>query len=366
VRAERGKATRNTKLLEKRLVLDPDDFTVHGYLAHEYIAAGDTDRALTIIEQGWALVREARPDSLRSCLRLAAVRALLQFKRGDAEGALDTAMVGLAYEGFQPDLSFFAGHAQEQLAQRATSASERADRLASAEKAYVACLTTRGKVLAQRYVKGVSSWLSMTRLGTVQLLSGQTEAALRSFEDALNDEPSLDEAALGRAETLVELGRSEHALVNLNPLLDPAARPSADAWLIAALAADAMGDLDDFSQYLARARNLAKSGYAAAHRNRRHGSLHCQLLCYHGTPSAGHGTIGTAASLMAASSPPAPWAIEPGERRQLSSFVRNLLLGGKSELVERLLRPGSDDSLPGITTLVHDVVRGLGMTIEDQ
>jgi tetratricopeptide (TPR) repeat protein len=351
------------------LALEPNDFTIHGYLAHELIAAGEEDRARPYIEQGWDLVRTGKPDSLSSALRLAAARALLQFKQGDAHGALDTATVGLAYEGFQPDLSFFAGHAHELLAHRADSPSKRSTHYDHAREAYRACLTTRGKTLAQRYVRGVSSWMSMTRLGTVQLLTGDSDAALRSFEDALNEEPSLDEASLGRAQAIVELGRGKQALEALDPFIDPSKKssaPVADAWLIAAHAANQMGSIDDLKLFLAKARSFSQDGYRYAHHNRLHGSLHCQLLCYLGQPAGGLGTIGTAGALMSGSPPAQAWTIEAGERHTMETFVRNLLLTGNSTLVDALLRPEAEQSLPGITNLVGDVVRALGMTVEEQ
>ncbi len=369
LRRERGKSDRNTKLLKQRLALEPNDFTIHGYLAHELIAAGDEEGARSYIEQGWDLVRTSKPNSLSSALRLAAARALLQFKRGDVNGALDTATVGLAYEGFQPDLSFFAGHAHELLAHRADSPSKRSTHYKYAREAYRACLTTRGKVLAQRYVRGVSSWMSMTRLGTVQLLTGEGDAALRSFEDALQEEPSLDEASLGRAQAMVELGRGEQALEALDPFLDPSQKsnaPMADAWLIAAHAANQMGSIDDLKMFLEKARSFSQEGYRYAHHNRLHGSLHCQLLCLLGQPTGGLGTIGTAGALMSGSPPAQAWTIEAGERHTMQTFIRNLLLTGNSALVDALLHPDADQSLPGVTDLVRGVVRALGMTVEEQ
>jgi glycosyltransferase involved in cell wall biosynthesis len=367
-RSARDKANRNTRLLEKRLALEPDDFTIHGYLAHEYIGAGDEERAWEVIEQGWKLLRVASPTTLRSALRLAAARALLQFQRGDGAGALETARTVAAYEGEGPDTLFFRGRAHEMRAHHERDWRARRAELALAEQAYRACLGLRQAVFAQRYVRGASSWAGSIRLGTVRLLRGDPTEALALFESAHADKREVSEALWGRAEALVELGRAAEALGLLEPQLeDGDLARQADGWLVAAQAADALGQLDGLRRFLAAARERAGTGYVAQHRNLVHGTLHCQLLCYLGKPSPGRGVVGAAAALMAAE--PAPDAGEPIDaptRRPLATFVRNLLLFGHAALVERLLAEAAEQVLPGVTALVDQVVSGLGAGAAEQ
>ncbi len=366
-RSAREKAGRNTALLEKRLLAEPDDFTIHGYLAHEHIAAQRTERAWEIVEEGWALLRKASPETLRSALRLTAARALIQFQRGDAQGALDSAKLAASYEGDGPDLLFFRGRAHEMLAQQAKLTAKRHEQLGEAERCYRACLALRDSVFAQRYVRGASSWAGQMRLATVRMLQGDPEEALGLFETSHAQRPEVSEGLFGRAEALVESGEPERAMALLEPQLAGELKDHPDGWLVAAQAADAHGNLPDFKRHLASARERSGQGYVAAHRNERHGSAHCQLLAYLGQPSPGAGTMGTVTALMARQPPKSPpGAIAASERRTLRTLVRNMLLSDHAAAVEPLLEDDSEALLPGLRQLVTDVVSSLGMSIEER
>jgi tetratricopeptide (TPR) repeat protein len=177
LRTARGKASRNTLLLEKRLSLEPDDFTVHGYLAHEYVAAAEPEKARAIVDQGWELMKRASPNTLRSALRLLAARALIQLQEGDADAALASVNDAIAYEGEGPDALFFRGRAYELKAQTSEGAVQEA-MLTLAERAYRGCFAWADRVVAQRFVRGASSWCGRTRLATVRLLRGDAAEAL--------------------------------------------------------------------------------------------------------------------------------------------------------------------------------------------
>jgi len=358
-----AKRDRNTRLLEKRAKLEPDDFTVHGYLAHEYLGARDEEKAWAAVERGWALVTRASPNTLRSALRLASARALIQFAREDPEGVLDTVRVTTAYEGQQPDLDFFAGRAHEMLANRADGM-VRESKLALAAQAYRTCLAQRDRQVGQRYVRGASSWAGATRLATVCLLRGEADQAVAWFERGLTDNDELLEARYGLAEATLEAGEPARAMALIEPWLDD--KP--DGWLVRAAIADEQGKLDEFKSALAEARKLAQdTRYVAPHRNKQHGTLHCQLLCYLGTPSPADGALGQLASIMAGGVPRAtPRAVVAAERRRVVATVRNLLLLGRESMLERLLTTEAERHIPGITGLIRHVVEGLGMSIEDR
>jgi glycosyltransferase involved in cell wall biosynthesis len=361
-RTAKDKGSRNTKLLEKRLAEEPEDFTIHGYLAHEYLSRDETERAWTICEQGWQLMKRSSPATLRSVLRLMAARCLMQFQRGDARGVLQTVSDTLAYEGDGPDVRFFAGRAHEMLGQQAASADERDRELEAAAGAYRKCLAWADKIVAQRYVRGASGYAGKARLATVLLLAGDAGGALQWFEASATERPDHVESVLGACEALVELGRPREALDRLAPML--VSHEGADVWLVCAQAADELGDLEQTKKYLARARETSQRGYLAPHRNALHGTLHCQLVAYLGQPQSGKGAMGTATAIMAGAI--ASGSIARGERRGLATFVRNMILLGQVHHAEKLLTERAEAMLPGICALVKNVVSALGMSVEEK
>ncbi|MEM1033228.1 MAG: glycosyltransferase family 2 protein [Myxococcota bacterium] len=374
LRRAREKGARNVRLLETRRRRQPDDFTVYGYLAHEYLAAGDVAAAWTACEAGWAPFLAAGEDSsttLRSVLRLFAARALLQLHRGDPEGARASCDAVARYEGPHPDVSFFRARAFE------VEAARRPDRrqtlLAAAATHYRDALAPASTPVAQRYVTGGSTWCGATRLGTVELLRGNPAAAVAAFDRALRDAPDPTEADLGALEAAFLLRRS-HA-----PPEEPAqhearlashcqaARP--DAWLLAAVRAEARNDVDGFAIALGHARATSTEGYLAPHRHRLHTAAHASLLAYRDRPSPGPGTIGAATALMSGDEPapePPPGGLDPYDAPALRRLVSNLLRRERTGMVERLLTDAAEATLPGVRHLVRTVVVELGMSVEER
>ncbi len=369
-RVTRGKRERNVRLLEMRRKLEPTDFTVHGYLAHEHIGAGDFLAAWRVIEEGWQLFLGDSPKELRSVLRLTAARAMLQFKQADAAGALATARATEAYEGRQPDLSFCRGRAHESLA-LAAAGHARARHLDEALAAYRDALEQRTVPVAQRYVAGSSGWAAAARLGTVHLLRGEPQEALAQFEYAAAEHPQGPEGCMGRCEALAVLGDVDLAQAVWDEAIDDH-EELPDSWLVGALIADARGDCQTFERLLEQARKRSPSGYAEPHRNGLHGELHCALLAYLGQPAPGSGVIGRAAAVMAGvpsslgANAPAGAALSTPDRSNLSRFVRNMIVYGKATQVDKLLSDHGQEALPGVVDLVETVVRGLGMTVEEK
>ncbi len=360
VRQRKGKNDRNVALLEKRLALEPDNFTVHGYLAHEYAERGSQDQARLMTEAGWALVKAASPTTLRSAIRLMTARAVIQLKAGDVEGVLATVDDAIAYEGPSPDALFFRGRALEQKA--LASETERDPSLALAETAYRACLGWAKLAFAQRYVRGASTWCGRLRLGTVRLLQGAAEEALALFDESHKEEPSIDESLFGACEALVELDRPTEALLRLETTLTTSQHP--DGWLIAAEAAEALGNVPDMKLFLSRARARSANGYLAVHRNRVHSTLHCELTAYLGRPQIGPGAIGVACGLMGGAV--VKGRLSEGERQPLRRFLTGLIRAELHPLVDRLLEPGAEDALPGIQALVKETVKNLGLSLEER
>ncbi len=362
-RLVRDKGTRNRRLLEKRLALEPDDFTVHGYLAHEHIGAGDGDAAWKVIEAGWSVFLQSEPSTLRSVLRLFAARALVQMQRGDAEGVLATCDATEAYEGRHPDVSFFRARALELRASQ--DPDQRQRYLSEAASHYRQTIAQADDLVAQRYVRGASTWAGQTRLGTVELMRGRLDDAAAAFDAALTTTPDPTEARLGAAEVAVARGdltapSPASALDAIAPDLETG-RP--DAWLIAATRHEAAGDLDAFARDLAQARAASTGGYFAGHRHRLHTAAHLSLLAYRDQPTPGPGSLGAACALMSGQTCSAQ--LDPYERPALIRLVANLLRNDRPEPVERLLTDEAARMLPGIKALVLDVISSLGMSVEE-
>jgi tetratricopeptide (TPR) repeat protein len=244
LRRARGKSDRNVALLERRCRLDPDDAIAWGYLAMELYERGRSAEASAAAERGWEATRRSSRVSLRGLV----VRGLCAVAAGDGERAVESAELGRRRLGECDALAYVAGLGAELLALRAGSEGERARRAAEAEAAYRAALSRADAVELDRCVVGASGWLSSSRLGEVLLLAGRPAEALGAFDAALAARPGLLEAALGRAEALLDLGAPADALAAIEPLVER----GADAWLLAAGAAQALGATADARTLLHR------------------------------------------------------------------------------------------------------------------
>lgn len=361
LRKNMGKGTRNRTLLERRLALEPDNFTVYGYMASELLDAGEPDKARDIVEKGWSVFQKSPASSVASPARLMVARCVLLLQQKDADGVLRSVEEALRREAESPDTCFLRGRAHEMLAHQRLESRE--SELALAESAYRRTLEWAQNSAMQRYVHGADGWLGKLRLATVCLLLGKPEEALSLFEASLSENSGLDEnrgpsarasaalveAACGVAEALIELGRAPEALERLGPMLGTT--PFADAALLSAQAAEAMERIEDMKLFLGQARERSTPGYVATHRNRVHANMHCQLLTYLGQPRGMPSTIGTVAGLMAGED--IRGAIAPGERRALGTFLKNLILHGGADFVEKLVSPHAEAALPGLQAFLE-------------
>jgi tetratricopeptide (TPR) repeat protein len=258
LRVARGKEGRNLALLRRRCALEPDNVTPFGYLALELIAAGDTGEAAHVVEAGWALVPRQPAD--RSLLRIAVARGQVTLREERPEAVLEAVDAGLRRDGSQPDLHHLAGQALALWAAR--DGPERQARLSRAGRAFEQALAFEGADGLRQYVAGSSSHASWNGLGGVRLAEGRHAEALRCFERALLGRPGDRDARLGIGEVTVRRGDAQGALVVLESLLDD--RP--DGWLLAALAARALGAHRDAEEMLRRASDRLGRGFVAPHR----------------------------------------------------------------------------------------------------
>jgi tetratricopeptide (TPR) repeat protein len=268
LRRERRKDERNLALLEKRCAADPADAAGWGFYAMELYQHGRGADAAAAAERGWAAWDR---DPRQPAIRTAVVRGLCALATGDTARAGETAAVGRRRLGESSALAYIAGCAAELSAIR-SSGPERRRLAAEAAAAYRAALACADRVELDRCIVGATGWLSASRLGEALLLDGRAAEALDAFAAALAGKPGHVEAALGRAEALLELGRPGEAFAAVDPLLGA----SADGWLLAAAIAHALGATGDARALVARVLD-GSAGQISARRGERLQRLAAQL-----------------------------------------------------------------------------------------
>ena len=252
IRSARNKSARNVGMLCRRLEFDGDDFTVHGYLAHEYLALKRYQEAWEVIEQGWELLPLTDRSSCKSLIRLAVARMIMQLRRGDAVGLLDTVRRARRYEGEHPDFDFFRGQAAEMLAVTETNKVIQRRYLEEAERAYCNCMRRHDRAFIQCFVLGADGWHTDLRLGAVYVMAGAVAEAKASFARAREEKPELVPAIWGAAEVCLLEGDAEGAL----ELLDGATGDRPEGHILAAAAHHHVGNATRAVELLREARDV--------------------------------------------------------------------------------------------------------------
>jgi len=263
--ATRAKRERNLALLRKRVALERDDITAHGYLALELLEAGQGEEAAAVVAGAWAVLDRQPP--WRCFSRITAARGLLALRKADAAMAIETADRGELQNGPHPDFDYLRGFGHEIEAVRATPRSEaRADHLRSAAASYQAALRRLAAEGPFEFLGMVNEVRSHLHLGVVHLLEGRPADSLKAFTEALRAEPLNGAARVGAAEALLDMGDPAKAL----SVVEPALGQAPDGWLVAASAALGLGATADARVFLAQAKARAAAGYECLHRWARH------------------------------------------------------------------------------------------------
>lgn len=260
----KAKIERNLGMLRSRIESDPGDVSAYGYFVHDLIRAGELGEARDAAERGWAHVDPSR-ESHPPMHRLATARAYLLIVGGRFAEAREVAAIARGIEGENPDFAFLEAYASECEALDSVEPL-RTQLLGAARDGYRRCLSFDGRVFAQSFVVGASSWCGSMRLGTVELVLGRPAEALRAFDASLARKPGERAAALGRIEAMVDLGDAAGALARVEGLLHEA---SPDAWVLAAAAVHGLGMTNDARLFTARACSLLGKGLMAPHRKAR-------------------------------------------------------------------------------------------------
>ena len=353
LRKNRDKDRRNLKLLETRVQLEPDNATVHGFLAQEYLILGEIENARAAAEKGWA-VSEANPDAFSYSLRLAMVRAQLQLQDGATEDALRTVVRAEQRTGPHPDLHLFGGVALLRLALQSTDPGERRMRMDGAGEAFQAALDLGDRVFAERCMGRSADVLGIAGLGMVALLRGRPQAALDCFDQALEAEPANEAIQVSRAEALVDLDRVPEALRILEPLL----KDTPDAWLVAASAAESVGDVATAAVLLGKAAEIAeRREYSDPHRKNLQEAVQARVSAYAGEVQPGAGAAGAVCALMAGAKPERPaQELDDYESREVRVLLRNLVALGRQDLLQGLTKSKADRLVPGLGSVVRGVL----------
>lgn len=248
LRAALNKDARNLRLLERRCELEPDNPVARGYLARELIRVGELPRADRELERGWGSLRAAMARGENpSRVSLMSVRAHRLLERGEPDAVL--AMMAEAQRWgpvSHPNLPLLTGLAWAQKACRTGLGWE------EAEAAFRAALAAPRSGHAEEVLPGATGWVSRSRLGVTLLAQGRHAAARPMLEAALAESPEDLETLLAHAES--QLGLDPRAALGAcEPLL---ARGSADPWLIAADACEALGAWGERATFLERALSL--------------------------------------------------------------------------------------------------------------
>jgi tetratricopeptide (TPR) repeat protein len=266
------KQVRNVQLLRRRIELEPDDITPHGYLALELIDAGRAEEAYPVMEAAWA--RLDRQPPYRCFARAAVARAILALRRVDGAGAIEAARVGEGRNGAHPDFDYLRGAGLEIQALRAGLATaEGAARLAEAEAALVSALHRLRQEGPYEFLGAASEVRALQQLAVVRYLARRLPEALRTYGEALALEPGSAALRAGAAEVLTELGEPAKAL----QVVEPGLGAGPDGWLVAACAAQRLGSVADARTFLAQARQRLGGGYLHAHRGLRQAQLEKSL-----------------------------------------------------------------------------------------
>jgi len=243
---------------------------------------------------------------------------------------------------------------------RADEPEERERALDEAATRYGEALACDDPIFVQKFVLGSSSWASRARLGVVELLRGRVEQARVELDAALASSPTAIDTQLGRIEALVATGEAATALQELQPHLGD--RP--DGWVLGALAAEALGELELVRTCIAKTQTHLGVGFGAPHRRERYFDVLASLGLALGQTVRVPGPMGQLALLLDGESARASGARarglrEPIVRAMVRRALRRELLAGRGERVERLFSPEADEALPGVLELVAEAVGSL-------
>jgi len=258
VRRRLNKSTRNLKLLKKICDDQPDNCLYLNYYAQELINNEMYDLGSQTIDKAWAIVdglkNNGRPIAMAITAAVARVAFLMEKDNFDEiEHVLNRAR---ELAGDHPSLHLMTATVHMRR-WAVTPAHLRTEQLLdnALEESNI-CFSFQGKALIAPAMPGVCSWAPLLRIGTVQLIRKDFEAAFDTFDRALGLSTGNVEAILGRAEALIGV---EQTMVALNELMPLMSHRITDAWILASWGAYQAEDYESLETMLANARHLHRT-----------------------------------------------------------------------------------------------------------
>ena len=215
------------------------------------------------------------------------------------------------------------------------------------------------KRLNDDLIDGATSWRPRVRLGTISLIVGQLEAAGDAFAQARAMAPKQPAVRLGSIELALALNNNVEAMRALHeqhptPLLDR----HPDGWVLAAMAAEAGGLIEQMIALVEGAAELMSAGFLALHRAEHYDDLCALASIYRGEPAAGRGPFGQLASFMcgAVEADPCP---RPPHPAMLHRMLRHAFRTGRADLIAPLLDTPAQSRWPNLAEAVNHALATL-------
>lgn len=335
VRAARGKAARNLRLLELQCATEPEQVHAWAYLAAERERAGDLAGARAAEEQGWTMLMAAISRGEHpATIPLVGRRGQSMLANGDLEGLVAMITQARGWGSDHPNLCWLAGNALAGLGRDGSHELRRG--------------LFWTAPCADEIFEGVRGWRSRMVLAGL-LLETQPVEALEHAEAAFAETRSAA-GQLMCVEALIALGRLEPALARVEPLLT---EDLPDAWALAALAARGLGDIESASLFAGRV-----AGLTTPRRLRALDRLRAELGFRSGLPTPAVGPWGTLGALVHGRVLAGPSPV-PGE---LLDEAVGLLAERSDELgIGALLTRRAEDVIPGAPARVLQGLREAGL-----
>jgi protein-tyrosine sulfotransferase len=314
----------------------------------------DLDGARAAVETMWSSLDPKYPDVLQVITLRAHIQILDQCPR-DALGTIGQA---LEWGIHHPNMDLLQGVIAESAGMGSLERAHQQECLERAEAAFVAAAAYDGEISARESLPGVTTWAANTRLGTVRLMRGDVDGARLAFEAALEVDSEHAEATLGLLECWIEVGDGAKALEPLMPYMEA---NIADAWMLAAVACEEMGRVEDALLFVSRAHELQQNGLqVSAHRNLRFLELLSMAGLYAGRPISGPGPWGAIGSLVSRQPLPSIATPSPADGPKTVRLVTHCVAAGWMDVIEALLEPRAEQVAPGITDVVRRTLGALG------
>jgi glycosyltransferase involved in cell wall biosynthesis len=361
----RNKKERNISLLYKRVELEPDNPVPATYLASELLKVRRLEEAEVMAENAW---ERYRPHAMKSGPKptfnnLAAVKGCVKLNLGKIEEAIAVFDQAEIWGANHPNVDLLRGLALEKHGQSLCVLSERQTMLISALRSYNACIQRHGIIYTEETLEGATSWVGWTRAGIVLTLLKQYEDATTAFNKAIAFNPDYNPARFGLAEVTIRDGDPAKALQMLQPLL---VDESPDAWIIASMACERLGLVDNLPTFMSKARLQAKEDlFTTPHLRDELIRLHYATHIYCDNPIPGQGTIGILGAILSGSEVEQP--LREGEDldvHALTVVIQNLAHLSRYQQIEALFTERCEQYLPGSQQVILNSLQALGLDVD--